>query len=111
MAVVRRVSVRRVSRQGAPVIARRAAEDLRYPVVFELLEPRLMRSVDPGLSASSQTDDAPAIDVGFADDGWAVVKAGGVDTAHAAVVQPDGKIVVAGWSAPYSPTDAMTYSN
>jgi uncharacterized delta-60 repeat protein len=119
MQVVRRVSVRRVS-EYASAVARRAPEDLRYPVVFELLERRLLRDSDPLLleletSATEAVDGgsgptAPA--VGPSIDPFERLDLGGVESAMSVAVQADGKVVTfgfGGWLFPNSSEQVATH--
>lgn len=119
MQVVRRVSVRRVS-EYASAVARRAVEDLRYPVVFELLERRLLRDTD-SLLLELETSATEAVDGGSGPTAPAVGPAinpferldlGGVESAMGVAVQADGKVVTfgfSGWLFPNSAEQVATH--
>jgi len=100
MRVVRRVSVRRVGINGPiSAAARRTVDELHYPVIFEMLEPRLLRAdvsdstmsilVDPTLATEAQPAQ-PAVDE------FDRLDLGSVESAMGVAVQPDGKVIVFG---------------
>jgi hypothetical protein len=101
MHVVRRVAVR-----GAGVDVRpRLSENARYPVVWELLERRILWSA----SGNSSTLAALAALAGeaafgsFANNGTVRVEGTLVEGTRSIALQTDGKMVVAAWSGPKTP--------
>jgi uncharacterized delta-60 repeat protein len=107
MQVVRRVSVRRVLVGDAAAAVGRRGDDFRYPIIFELLEPRLLRSMtlsdeplpalgDPapmGIVMDHEVDALPGPTV----DNFAPLDLGDVESAVGVAVQPDGKVIVFGF--------------
>ena len=103
MQVVRHVSVRRVGVMGAiSAAARRTVDELRYPVVFEMLEPRLLRADASEGAMTVFIDPTAAIEVQQASatqptvDEFERLDLGSVESAMGVAVQPDGKVVVFG---------------
>src|SRR4051812_6029111 len=98
MHVVRRVSV---AAAGVELRRRRARwEDARYPVVWELLEPRILRAADFATLAAAE---AGAAFGSFENNGTVRVDGMRVEGARSIVLQSDGKMIVAAWSAPKTP--------
>jgi uncharacterized delta-60 repeat protein len=95
--------VRRVSVAGAGVEVRRrrtGVEYERYPVVWELLEPRILWAVDVGALAVTEAGIAYG---SFDSNGTVRVEGGLVEGTRSIVVQGDGKIILAAWSAAKTP--------